>query len=869
METKKILGLRIVAIIAAAVFASACDDGELKTGGGPEFDITPPSPIIAAFKADPSSIKAGEATTLSWEVAGADSVEITAISKGAPADFHVQTEELKGSAKVESLAATTDFTLTATKKIVVTEGEGEKGAEKKKAIALGKAEEKPSADLSPGTTSVSQTITVTVIEAGGGLEVKAKAEPPKVNSGEQSLLTWKVTPPEGVVVTVTADTGEPIVAFTKCEGSIPVILDQRPAETMPAEGCAVVTPATTTVYTVKAKTSDGTEQSALVTVEVIGGGINAEIYVNGQTEMTVDSFARPVSVEVSWIVEPSDAEVRITSEPQVTCDPPFDKAGSGPTTCTVKEETLFTIEASAGGETITASARVSLKGPSGGGGAAALVIADQWAFVGEEVTLKIALSQDSVPDIVEKVLLNGEPLAADQLTKLKSGDVSTPKVSVGRSGVQVKLLYGGGKEIPYRAVTGVSLIPKQPDYDVKAVTSEVFDQNIKHRYTGVMLDGFKSLPDGKPDLSFRIYKDGGALAPINFGDSIKGIDKQLQWRDEFFPALKTYPVVVAIREGTDSKPSEIFAATTGAVMRSKDEGKTWENVWVGLLQGDVNYKGPPSHATCGYDPSTTNHQKVQVWTQTDYTGQYVSLKQMCDMVIHPDGHLILATDHGVRVKNNIDADMNKAWLSVPPEGQKGSEVGALTFGHVVNDLEPVDDKTVFAGADHGVFLSKDGGIKWEKFGSIAGPIFALNYERRSKKLFAGTASGVQVASIDSDPSKASWAAVGDMKDPILTITIDPYSAADKPTIIVGTSKGVSITRDGGTSWNALAFEEAGEAKTAPVEVTRLAATKTKDGGITYAIAIGTADGREIYNSFDISVATSSPHPTSHTTPQER
>ena len=225
---KKCAKLLTVAVVAMVI--AGCADGEMKFGGQ-DFDIMAPQPSILAFYATPDTIKAGQSTTLSWEVIGADSVEITAISSGAPVDFHIKTDELSGSAGTPALSATTDFVITATKQLVETEetesppAEGEMSESAYVPIAQKfkdeVAPEAPAAD--PTVASVSETFTVTVIPADG-ISATITADHEEIAPGDSTIIRWEVTPADGVVVSVSADSQEPIIATDQCDGDMQSIL---------------------------------------------------------------------------------------------------------------------------------------------------------------------------------------------------------------------------------------------------------------------------------------------------------------------------------------------------------------------------------------------------------------------------------------------------------------------------------------------------------------------------------------------------------------------------------------------------------------------------------------------------------------------
>src|SRR6185437_10448824 len=70
----------------------------------------PAAPVIGSFVAVPAFIKAGETSTLSWSLSGADSVSITA-------DVGASLGAVSGTRVVVSPTATTTYTLSATNAI--------------------------------------------------------------------------------------------------------------------------------------------------------------------------------------------------------------------------------------------------------------------------------------------------------------------------------------------------------------------------------------------------------------------------------------------------------------------------------------------------------------------------------------------------------------------------------------------------------------------------------------------------------------------------------------------------------------------------------------------------------------------------------
>lgn len=845
-----------VVLVAGLVGLSACSDGEVLSQEAPKFDITPVAPLVIAFSANPAQIKAGGSTTLSWEAANADSIEITAkTTDGEEVKFNVKSEDLKGSAPVEGLMKSTDFTLTAIKKVAVAaESVGEdkgKSKDKKKSFVLSSADEAaPAADEVAGPTSKSQKITVTVIPATG-LDVQVTAEPAQVNAGEQSLIKWTVNPADGVTVTVKSNTEESVVAFSECEGDIATIIAGTPADPAPAVGCAVVTPAEDTVYTVEASTADGVTSIGEIEVKVGSDAAkNAEIFVGDPKvkQLSVASFDE--AVKVSWSVKPATGTITITANPAAECEPKLENVrAEGSSLCKLSGATEFAINANGKED----KAGVSLAS-SGVSGSIALSFSSQWAFVGEEVPLTIALTEDSktAASGIQKVFVNNEELSPELVKQLKENmNVVVPKKArVGVMGIPVKVIYGGGEATSNAVQTVVQMNVKPPDTGIAAVTGATFDSKLEHRYAGVKKSGYaivnpkhrgangKEIPD-EYDLSFNIYRDGSLFTSVNFGKPIKDYyDMADYFPDPFFTKIVVdFPVKVAVRKTAER--TELYAGTSGALFRSKDGGVKWETLMINRERAYIDYQ-EKGHPTCGMDAGAKKQKWLGGLLPTYTTGaEFVSLNQVCDIISKENGVVIVATDVGVRVDKNIDDNVLEFdTLAVPAVGADIEKTGLLTYGHVVNDLEEAGSR-VFAGADNGVFVSEDDGIHWKKFGSITESVYALSYDAIGKKIYAGTTHGLKVSPADGE---GSFTDIGSQTKLITAI------AVDKAIIVVGTDVGAEISRDGGATWSSIG-QVTGQVEALALE------SFVEAGKVSYGIAFGTAAGEEISSKFQIATST--------------
>lgn len=818
-------------LVVAAMFITACDDGQLRKEST-SFSISPAAPTIISFYADPDEVKAGESTTISWEVAGADSIEITSTATDGSSPLHVETSDVKGSAVAKNLSATTDFTLTAKASAGPPEGEGDGAVAEPKTISIsaflprdaaaGEADAGAEGDLAPadGATAAppsSQTITVKVIEESK-LSAKITADKGSLTPGESTIIRWTVSP-EGASVEVTnsdAVAVEPTFAGKDCEAEDPqVLLDSgTPAEAPQANGCAVVTPEATTVYTVTAK-ADGASESADVEVSVEETEIVAEILVNGQKSPQLNNFSE--SVTVSWTAEPVGSLVTIVASPQVeSCEPALPEGQaveyssaecyiSGPTEFTIRVE--IASDPSQYAEDYASVAR--------GDAAADIDIrADEWAFVGEDVVIEITPKEGSDPSAIKEVRVkDADGLRTVAITELIH-------VKVPHEGVSVEMDDVAGATHNYGIrVRALSTISEQVDIKAEAITALAFDPNdVKTRYVGIQMPGWNK------GVAY-IYRDGGPIS-VGFGEKLMEADGLNKfWKDKktgeneaFDKYIKTFPVnAIASRK---DHPDEIYVGITGALMVTDDGGKTFELVAparrISVNSGD--YDG--SHPTC--------RGQIQTGVKSTHDNQLVSLNQICDVVVTSGGRLILATDHGAFAISDITAfRAGKEDVKVvghPSAKGKADEEGRLTYAHVVDDVECVDDECmkVYAATDRGVLVSENGGETWSEFGSIGSKAFKVVH--LDDKLYAATDDGVY----ESDKTAASWTSIG-LNKSAKSVAIDPnVNQFGHRMLIAGTDEGVFVTRDSGANWSPIA--DASDVESRDVAIATMDA-KTGDGKI--------------------------------------
>jgi phospholipase C len=186
------------------------------------------APQITSFTADPTTVNAGQSTTLTWQTTNATSI---AISPAPQQSDDAGALSTSGSVSTP-VSQTTTFTLTAT---------------------------------GPGGTAT-QSVTVTV-----PITLSFTVSPLTITAGQQVTLSWQVT--GGTASSLSIDNG----VCSSC--------------TLP-QGTATASPSATTTYTATATAADGTQvtQTATVTVTAATPGVLKHIFVMLQENRSFDMY---------------------------------------------------------------------------------------------------------------------------------------------------------------------------------------------------------------------------------------------------------------------------------------------------------------------------------------------------------------------------------------------------------------------------------------------------------------------------------------------------------------------------------------------------------------------------------------------------
>lgn len=195
--------------------------------------VTSAPPTITQLTANPTSVSAGQTTTLTWATTNATSVTF---NPAIPFGDDSGPLPTSGSAVVP-ISQTTTFALTAT---------------------------------GPGGNAGPQTVTVTV-----PLSLSFTASPSTITPGQSATLTWQIT-------------GGTPTSFTVVDGAGHSVCN--PCAT--PQGTASVTPSGTTTYTATATASDGSKivQSATVTVNNTNTGPIKHIFFMLQENRSFDMY---------------------------------------------------------------------------------------------------------------------------------------------------------------------------------------------------------------------------------------------------------------------------------------------------------------------------------------------------------------------------------------------------------------------------------------------------------------------------------------------------------------------------------------------------------------------------------------------------
>ena len=297
--------------------------------------------------------------------------------------------------------------------------------------------------------------------------------------------------------------------------------------------------------------------------------------------------------------------------------------------------------------------------------------------------------------------------------------------------------------------------------------------------------------------------------------------------DFLFPSLTAAYSMAVSADGT------VFAGTNDGVLRSVDQGTTWEPANAGLSGTLVHALAghPNGHLFAGTHGGGIfrSQENGAGWTQLNLPNEHINAL----LVDETNGHIFAGTNGGGVIRS-LDGGGNWAsadngledaaslfvWsLAINADGHlfAGTDAGVFRSQDKGVNWQPANtglptmgipslaidaDGTVFAGTwSAGVFRSTDHGESWEPFkvGLTAGPVYTLAFGAASD-IFAGTWSdGI----FRSPTDMADWIPVntGLPETPGSGNTVFDIVSAENGDIFAGhLSGGVFRSQDSGASW---------------------------------------------------------------------
>ena len=666
-------------------------------------------------------------------------------------------------------------------------------------------------DVGSGTLTDVASVLVTVVGGGGGvddpnaLDVDITAYPALIHLGETSLIHWWVSPTEDVEVQVYGSDGVPIVPIecpTMEELSRQVSDEDEVEETpedetdevdeeddsgeeipddadedddvddpdivpsaFPTEACAIVKPEADTVYTIEARKVGGTRSYSMSTpVKVddgrIGDGLEIVTFsFDNQSGQVLVEGEYPVEGKLHWQVLPAGAKITVTSSSteSVSCDPvlPTDADSTGEQEsglCTVTADVEMTLTAKYGDlEDSRKLVFTQMVVPV----VALKVEMPEWAFAGEQITVKVDKEQNVNAGLLESIIIGGQSF---EPTFPIEEVVTAPSDGM----IEVKLFYTDGREqnLSRRTIVLAFNTLKEAGADETSFTSIAIVPDPLMNIIGVKQSsayGGRVVVNGKVhnlDISETYASAYGAL--LNNAEAL-------------FKKVGDYPTIVATFDA-----NIMYAGTTGGLFKSKDGGKSWKLIMV----------TPPIYVASNGVYPTCHKKNMNGLTE----GVYGAITQICDILPIDQDVVAFATSTGV-----LGATKDNFYGIVTGTDVSADSTAYKTFGHVANALAS-DGTRLYAATARGIYISSDNaGRKWVGEKGELGYIYDVAVS--GDKVFAVADDGLYSSEIGDSPE---WTKIKEEK--VNSIAVD---SSDSSIIITAADDGLSISRDGGTNWTAI------------------------------------------------------------------
>ncbi len=293
-----------------------------------------------------------------------------------------------------------------------------------------------------------------------------------------------------------------------------------------------------------------------------------------------------------------------------------------------------------------------------------------------------------------------------------------------------------------------------------------------------------------------------------------------------------------------TKPHILYIATNDYIYKSRDEGKTWQNVSAGMTHSRVIALAIdplfPANIVAGTkgDAVFKSYDGGQRWVSRRTGLDDVTISSVVHQLVFAPGsstHIFAATSLGVFESE----DGGETWT-------KRMEGMTEVLMVVTLDCDPRQPQTLYAGTSGGVYKSINGARSWSKVnnGLVASDVLkssrALGVTRikvdphESDTVYAATLNGLY-KTIDGGQS---WTRIGEtLSDQMLSdLSLDPTHSH---VVYVANRNGVFRSEDGGSIW------ESRNAGLSNVNI-RALAISSGDSNVLY---VGT-NGKGLFRSFD-------------------
>ena len=257
-----------------------------------------------------------------------------------------------------------------------------------------------------------------------------------------------------------------------------------------------------------------------------------------------------------------------------------------------------------------------------------------------------------------------------------------------------------------------------------------------------------------------------------------------------------------------SKPNILYIATNDYIFKSRDEGKTWQNISQGMTHSrvislaiDPLLSANVFAGTKG-DAVFKSYNGGQNWVSKRAGLEDVTISSVVHQLVFVPGssqHVFAATSMGVFETE----DGGDTWIK-----RMNGMIEVLMV--VTIDLDPNQPQTAYAGTSGGMYKTVDGAQTWEKVnnGLVSPKVLkssrALSVTRvkvdphDSQNVYIATLSGLY----QTTDGAQSWRKIGpSLPDHMLSdLVLDP---TNRDVLYVTSRKGVHKSIDGGKTWESM------------------------------------------------------------------